>query len=54
VIAAGPADAPVPVAGSAGQIDAETAGIAVIGWNDLAAIKARLATQCKGALARLA
>jgi len=41
--AAGPADAPVPVAGSAGQIDAETAGIAVIGWNDLAAIEARLA-----------
>lgn len=42
--AAGPADAPVPVAGSAGQIDAESAGIAVIGWNDLAALEARLAT----------
>jgi glutamate-1-semialdehyde 2,1-aminomutase len=41
--AAGPADAPVPVAGSAGQIDAETAGISVIGWNDLAALETRLA-----------
>jgi glutamate-1-semialdehyde 2,1-aminomutase len=41
--AAGPADAPIPVAGSAGQLDAESAGIAVIGWNDLAALEARLA-----------
>ncbi len=43
--AAGPADAPVPVAGSAGQVDAQSAGIAVIGWNDLAALEARLADE---------
>ncbi|MCC5979325.1 MAG: aminotransferase class III-fold pyridoxal phosphate-dependent enzyme [Salinarimonas sp.] len=41
--AAGPSDAPVPVAGSAGQSDAQSAEIAVIGWNDLAALEARLA-----------
>jgi len=41
--AAGPADAPVPVPGSAGQDAADAAGLEVIGWNDAAAVEARLA-----------
>ncbi|HWA20231.1 MAG TPA: aspartate aminotransferase family protein [Devosia sp.] len=41
--AAGPADAPIPVAGSAGQHPAEANGIEVMGWNDLARLEARLA-----------
>ena len=39
--AAGPEDAPVPVAGSVGQ--EPVAGLEVIGWNDLARLEARLA-----------
>ncbi|HEY9012057.1 MAG TPA: aspartate aminotransferase family protein [Devosia sp.] len=41
--AAGPADEPVPVAGSAGQLPFEMAGLEILGWNDLAALEARLA-----------
>jgi len=41
--AAGPADAPVLVPGSAGQDAADAAGLEVLGWNDLAAVRARLA-----------
>jgi len=41
--AAGPEDAPVPVAGSAGQHPAEADGIEVMGWNDLGRLEARLA-----------
>ena len=41
--AAGPADAPVPVPGSAGQDAADAEGLEVLGWNDLAAVEARLA-----------
>jgi glutamate-1-semialdehyde 2,1-aminomutase len=41
--AAGPANAPVPVAGSAGQDAADAAGLEIMGWNDLAAVEARLA-----------
>ena len=41
--AAGPADAPVKVAGSVGQDPIDAAGLDVIGWNDLAALEARLA-----------
>lgn len=41
--AAGPDDSPVPVGGSAGQDPAEADGIAVLQWNDLAALEARLA-----------
>ncbi|MCL4187151.1 MAG: aminotransferase class III-fold pyridoxal phosphate-dependent enzyme [Rhodobacteraceae bacterium] len=41
--AAGPADAPVPVAGSTGQDPSDAAGLAILGWNDLAAVEARLA-----------
>ncbi len=40
--AAGPAEAPVPVPGSAGQHPSEADGIEVMGWNDLAALEARL------------
>jgi glutamate-1-semialdehyde 2,1-aminomutase len=40
--AAGPEDAPVPVAGSAGQHPSEADGIEVMGWNDLFALEARL------------
>ena len=41
--AAGPADAPVKVAGSVGQDPIDAAGLDVIGWTDLAALEARLA-----------
>lgn len=41
--AAGPAGAPVLVPGSVGQDAADAAGLEVIGWNDLAAVEARLA-----------
>ena len=41
--AAGPAEAPVPVGGSAGQDPSEADGLEVMGWNDLAALEARLA-----------
>jgi glutamate-1-semialdehyde 2,1-aminomutase len=41
--AAGPDDAPVPVAGSKGQDASEAAGLGVLGWNDLARLDARLA-----------
>lgn len=41
--AAGPADAPVLVAGSKGQDPIDAAGLDVIGWNDLAQLEARLA-----------
>lgn len=41
--AAGPVEAPVPVPGSAGQDAADAAGLEVLGWNDLAAVEARLA-----------
>jgi len=41
--AAGPADAPVAVPGSVGQDAADAAGLEVMGWNDLAAVEARLA-----------
>ena len=40
--AAGPEDAPVPVAGSVGQHPAEADGIEVMGWNDLGRLEARL------------
>jgi glutamate-1-semialdehyde 2,1-aminomutase len=41
--AAGPADAPVKVPGSVGQQASAGEGLDVIGWNDLAALEARLA-----------
>ncbi|MBI4923291.1 MAG: aminotransferase class III-fold pyridoxal phosphate-dependent enzyme [Devosia nanyangense] len=41
--AAGPADAPVAVAGSAGQDPADASGLAILGWNDLPRLEARLA-----------
>jgi glutamate-1-semialdehyde 2,1-aminomutase len=41
--AAGPADAPTLVSGSVGQDPIDAAGLDVIGWNDLAALEARLA-----------
>jgi glutamate-1-semialdehyde 2,1-aminomutase len=41
--AAGPAEAPVKVAGSVGQNPAAGDDLDVIGWNDLAALEARLA-----------
>jgi glutamate-1-semialdehyde 2,1-aminomutase len=41
--AAGPEDAPVPVAGSVGQDPAAASGLDVIGWNDLGRLEARLA-----------
>ncbi|MCC6304694.1 MAG: aminotransferase class III-fold pyridoxal phosphate-dependent enzyme [Rhodobacteraceae bacterium] len=41
--AAGPAEAPVAVAGSTGQEAGDAAGLAILGWNDLAPIEARLA-----------
>lgn len=41
--AAGPAEAPVKVAGSVGQDPAAGDGLDVLGWNDLAALEARLA-----------
>ncbi len=41
--AAGPGTEPVPVGGSAGQDPAEAEGIAVLQWNDLPALEARLA-----------
>lgn len=40
---AGPADAPVLVAGSKGQARADGDGLDVLQWNDLAAVEARLA-----------
>lgn len=41
--AAGPSDAPTPVAGSRGQDLAAGDGLSILGWNDLAALEARLA-----------
>ena len=41
--AAGPDDAPTPVAGSKGQAPVEAEGLALLQWNDLAALEARLA-----------
>ncbi len=41
--AAGPASAPVPVAGSLGQDPVEAEGLEIMGWNDLPALEARLA-----------
>jgi glutamate-1-semialdehyde 2,1-aminomutase len=41
--AAGPADAPTLVSGSIGQDPIDAVGLDVIGWNDLAALEARLA-----------
>lgn len=41
--AAGPEDAPVPVAGSLGQLPIEMAGLEIMGWNDLGRLEARLA-----------
>ena len=41
--AAGPASAPVPVGGSAGQDEDEAAKLAILGWNDLEALERRLA-----------
>jgi glutamate-1-semialdehyde 2,1-aminomutase len=41
--AAGPADAPTLVSGSVGQDPIDAVGLDVIGWNDLAALEARLA-----------
>ena len=41
--AAGPVEAPVPVAGSKGQLPEAAEGIAVLPWNDLAAVERRLA-----------
>lgn len=41
--AAGPEDAPVAVPGSVGQDAIASAGVDVIGWNDLGRLKARLA-----------
>lgn len=41
--AAGPEDAPTPVIGSRGQDPAAGEGLSILGWNDLAALEARLA-----------
>jgi glutamate-1-semialdehyde 2,1-aminomutase len=41
--AAGPDDAPTPVIGSKGQDPAAGEGLSILGWNDLAALEARLA-----------
>ena len=41
--AAGPIESPIPVAGSKGQLAEAAAGIAVLPWNDLAAVERRLA-----------
>ncbi|MBB5752729.1 aspartate aminotransferase family protein [Prosthecomicrobium pneumaticum] len=41
--AAGPADHPVPVSGSRGQLGEAAYGIEVLPWNDLALVEARLA-----------
>jgi glutamate-1-semialdehyde 2,1-aminomutase len=41
--AAGPEDAPTPVAGSIGQHPAESDGLEIMGWNDLPRLQARLA-----------
>jgi glutamate-1-semialdehyde 2,1-aminomutase len=41
--AAGPVDAPTLVSGSVGQDPIDAVGLDVIGWNDLAALEARLA-----------
>ncbi|WP_291679871.1 aminotransferase class III-fold pyridoxal phosphate-dependent enzyme [Bosea sp. (in: a-proteobacteria)] len=41
--AAGPEDAPTPVIGSRGQDPQAGEGLAILGWNDLAALEARLA-----------
>jgi glutamate-1-semialdehyde 2,1-aminomutase len=41
--AAGPAEAPVPVAGSAGQDPAAADGIEIMAWNDLERLEQRLA-----------
>lgn len=41
--AAGPDDAPTPVIGSRGQDPAGHEGLSILGWNDLAALEARLA-----------
>lgn len=41
--AAGPEDAPVPVAGSFGQLPFEMAGFEIMSWNDLGRLEARLA-----------
>lgn len=41
--AAGPSDAPTPVPGSRGQDPQAGDGIAILGWNDLAALEQRLA-----------
>jgi glutamate-1-semialdehyde 2,1-aminomutase len=41
--AVGPRENPNRVAGSAGQVDADSSGIAVLPWNDLSAVSARLA-----------
>jgi glutamate-1-semialdehyde 2,1-aminomutase len=40
---AGPADAPVPVGGSKGQSRLDLEDLVVLGWNNLAALEARLA-----------
>lgn len=41
--AAGPEDAPIPVGGSKGQDESEAQSLSILGWNDLAALEARLA-----------
>ena len=41
--AGGPEEAPVPVGGSKGQDPSEAEGLSILGWNDLAAVEARLA-----------
>ncbi|WP_353182983.1 aspartate aminotransferase family protein [Bosea sp. (in: a-proteobacteria)] len=41
--AAGPEDAPTPAIGSRGQDPAAGDGLSILGWNDLAALEARLA-----------
>ncbi|RYE34921.1 MAG: aspartate aminotransferase family protein [Hyphomicrobiales bacterium] len=41
--AAGPEDAPTPVIGSKGQDPQAGEGLSILGWNDLAALEARLA-----------
>lgn len=41
--AAGPDEAPTPVIGSKGQDPAAGEGLSILGWNDLAALEARLA-----------
>jgi len=40
---AGPEGAPTAVGGSKGQDPSEAAGLSILGWNDLAAVEARLA-----------